>query len=89
MTAVDYTTERKFLDHEIAIWGYDEIEDILNRGYRVVLTNDGVTWGPATDGVTGEANDLTKASNYATLCHAVSSVSPVSGDSRSNGVKRI
>jgi hypothetical protein len=91
MMTVDYKTEREFLNREIAIWGYDEIDELLNRGFRVVLTPDGVTWASERDSETAKDRvsakaDLTNSSLCATLIFAVSSVSPVSGDAQSSRV---
>jgi uncharacterized protein (UPF0128 family) len=50
-------TEREFLDREIAIWGYDYIFDLIDRGYRVVPVGSGYRW----------VADLTKRDVSATL----------------------
>lgn len=37
-------TESQFLAHEIAIWGLEEIEDLIERGFNPRLTTQGWTW---------------------------------------------
>ena len=79
MMTVDYKTEREFLNREIALWGIEEIEDLIDRGFYVVSTPDGnVTWFSEKDvEVTkaGEA-DLTSGKNCATLIPARRSFLP-------------
>ena len=75
MTVTDYKVEREFLNHEIAIWGIEEVEDMLNRGYRVVSTPNGVTWASAEDGESEKA-DLTSGNNYASMIPARHSFLP-------------
>jgi hypothetical protein len=41
----------EFVAHEIAIWGFEEIESLYNRGYLVVLTNRGPRWVLTNAGV--------------------------------------
>lgn len=37
-------TENEFIRREIAIWGEDEIFDLIESGYVPVLTNRGYKW---------------------------------------------
>lgn len=41
MTTVTIT---EFVDKEIALWGFDYIESLFNRGYEPILTNHGWRW---------------------------------------------
>lgn len=37
-------TETEFLNAEIAVWGLEEVEDLLERGFSPKLTTQGWTW---------------------------------------------
>jgi hypothetical protein len=92
MMTVDYKTEREFLNREIAIWGIEEIENLIERGFRIVVTPDGVvTWFSETDveadEPAGDAKaDLTNGDNCATLIPARRSFLPFRVMLTSSGV---
>lgn len=37
-------TETEFLNSEIAVWGLEEVEDLIDRGFSPILTSQGWTW---------------------------------------------
>ena len=37
-------TETEFLNSEIAVWGLQEVEDLIERGFSPRLTTKGWTW---------------------------------------------
>jgi hypothetical protein len=41
MTDHEYTA---YLEHDIAVWGEDYIFDLLDRGYQLHQTNQGIKW---------------------------------------------
>lgn len=86
---VDYKTEHEFLNREIAIWGIEEIEDLIERGFRIVATPDGnVTWFSESDVEADEPEkpDLTSGKNYATVIPARRSFLPFRVMLTSSGV---
>jgi hypothetical protein len=39
-----YKTIDEFVNHEIVVWGWETVESLFNRGYRVIATNHGFRW---------------------------------------------
>lgn len=37
-------TESEFLNKEISIWGLEEVEDLIDRGFNPIKTTQGWTW---------------------------------------------
>jgi hypothetical protein len=43
LTTINYT-ESEFLNAEIAVWGLEEVESLIERGFNPILTTQGWTW---------------------------------------------
>jgi hypothetical protein len=39
-----FGTENDFFLHEVELWGFDEIERLLNQGFKPVFTDKGWKW---------------------------------------------
>lgn len=44
MTANTFNTQGDFITHEIKVWGFEYIENLLNHGYDAILTTAGWKW---------------------------------------------